>query len=245
MNKIGEILKSTRERRNLTLSQAAGKIKVREEYLEKIENDEVLENDVFTIGYLRLYSKYLRVNIEGMIDELKTGISEIVEESVEEITENFEGKKQTAFNKRKVFLVVALTVVSIFTALLLLSKGDVEADLKKNDAELKEVTKESAKTKVKEDSGAKANHGIHVVTKVSDSQFEVKNINQESNSINVVALDSTMVTFLDTSGTMIKEVFMNLGEKIPFPKGYKDILVKTRIPLAIEVQNGKTQDLAS
>ena len=31
MNKIGEILKSTRERRNLTLSQAAGKIKVREE----------------------------------------------------------------------------------------------------------------------------------------------------------------------------------------------------------------------
>jgi cytoskeletal protein RodZ len=234
MNKIGEILKSTREKRRLTLSQASDKIKVREEYLEKIENDKILSNDVFTIGYLRLYSQYLRVNIESLIMELKTGVSEIVEDSVEEVGGDSKHKNSLTFNKKIIFLVASATIALIISTFLFLNKPSY---VKNSDVSprLAEETPSNPKKNIKIHSNKVIERSS--ITKLSDSEFEVKNINQESGSIRVSVMDSTMVTFLDHSKSIIEEKFVELGDQISLPKGFKKIYVKTRIPLAIKIED--------
>jgi cytoskeletal protein RodZ len=234
MNQIGEILKSTREKRNLTLSQASGKIKVREEYLEKIENDEILGNDVFTIGYLRLYSQYLRVNIESLIAELKTGASEIVEDSVEEVIGDSTHRNSLTFSKKRIFLVASIVVALIISTFLFLNKP---SDVKNSDLSPKLVEETPSHSKVNVEMHSNKIIEKSVITKLSDSEFEVKNISQESDSIRVSAMDSTMVTFLDHSKNIIEEKFVKIGDKISLPAGFQNIYVKTRIPLAIKIED--------
>ena len=234
MNKIGEVLKSTREKRNLTLSQASGKIKVREEYLEKIENDEILGNDVFTIGYIRLYSQYLRVNIESLIVELKTGVSEIVEDSVEEVIGDYTHKNSLTFNKKRIFLVASIVVALIVSAFLFLNNP---SDVRNSDLSPKLLAETPSHSKVNVEMHSNKVIERSVIIKLSDSEFEIKNINQESDSILVSAMDSSMVTFLDNSKSIIEEKFVQIGDKISLPSGFQNIYVRTRIPLAIKIED--------
>lgn len=235
MNKIGEILRTTREKRNLTLSQAAQKIKVREEYLEKIENDAVLSKDVFTIGYIRLYSKYLRVNVDNLINELKDGISEAVEDSIESITDELVEKKPAKHNKKKLFVVAAITAVSIVALLSFLSQKEV-AQEKQIDKVQKEAAKEMAKPQAEEIQNVQQKEEEkYSIDKIDDGHFDVKNIGNDSRP-HILALDSTMVTFLSEAGEVIEEIFVKLGDKKDIPKGHKNISIKTRIPSSIKVQ---------
>lgn len=229
MNKIGEVLKTTRERRSLTLSQAAQRINVREEYLEKIENDEVLNNDVFTIGYIRLYSKYLRVNVDTLIKELKEEISEVVEDSVEAIAGEDERKSSGGYSKKKIFAVAAITIILLISTFSYLGKDRVKEDLENKSVPKKSIdlTEEKTSVNVLEEK--------YLVNRIDDSRFEIKNISNPRN-IKVLALDSTVVTFIDESGKSVKELFVKLGDNADLPEGYKNLTVKTRIPSSIKIQ---------
>jgi len=68
---LGEILKSTRKKKELTLEQAEEETKVRVRYLEALEENrsEVLPASVYTIGFLAKYADFLGLNKEDLIKQ--------------------------------------------------------------------------------------------------------------------------------------------------------------------------------
>jgi cytoskeleton protein RodZ len=65
----GEILKKRREELGIDIREVADALKISPEYLASIENDifDKLPVAVYTIGYIRCYSKYLNVDAEPII----------------------------------------------------------------------------------------------------------------------------------------------------------------------------------
>lgn len=72
MEAIGIILKRAREEKGLDLAQIAAKLRIRVQYLIELEDD--IDNstvsDVYKIGYTKLYSNFLDVDIESYLSEL-------------------------------------------------------------------------------------------------------------------------------------------------------------------------------
>lgn len=66
---IGEILRKTREESGLDLQEVALILKIRHEHLRAIENNdfEKLPAEVFTIGYIREYAKFLKISADPLI----------------------------------------------------------------------------------------------------------------------------------------------------------------------------------
>lgn len=65
----GEVLKKRREELGLSIKEVAERIKIKAEYLSSIEEDrfEKLPVAVYTIGYIRCYAEYLRVDPEPIL----------------------------------------------------------------------------------------------------------------------------------------------------------------------------------
>ncbi len=76
MATIGELLKTTREERGLTLDQAAHATRVRVHYLRALEEDErdVLPSLVQGRGYLRIYAEYLKLNVQRLLDAWESNV---------------------------------------------------------------------------------------------------------------------------------------------------------------------------
>jgi len=69
----GDLLRRERLRRRLTLAQVAQAIKIREQYLDAIENDsfDELPSPVATIGFIRNYARFLGFEPEPFIQAYK------------------------------------------------------------------------------------------------------------------------------------------------------------------------------
>ena len=77
MNTVGEILKEERNFKNISIFQVSQELKISKFILEKLENDEVVQdyNVVFYIGHLRSYCKFLGLDENLLISNFKTQIS--------------------------------------------------------------------------------------------------------------------------------------------------------------------------
>lgn len=77
MNTVGEILKEERNFKNISIFQVSQELKISKFFLEKLENDEVVQdyNVVFYIGHLRSYCKFLGLDENLLISNFKTQIS--------------------------------------------------------------------------------------------------------------------------------------------------------------------------
>lgn len=73
MPDIGELLKTTRERKHLSLEQAAHETSIARRYLEALENDEydVFPGEPYILGFLRNYCEYLQLDTEQCIARYK------------------------------------------------------------------------------------------------------------------------------------------------------------------------------
>src|SRR3990172_4307434 len=71
---IGQRLKKARERRGLTLEKAAEATRIRQAYLRALETDDIsaLPSPVHGRGFLRNYAQYLNLDLDQMVDELRT-----------------------------------------------------------------------------------------------------------------------------------------------------------------------------
>ncbi len=73
MDSIGQILKKTRESKNITITKVASDLKISSEILIKFESD-ITNNDmdiVFILGHLKSYSKYLSLDHDLIIKQFK------------------------------------------------------------------------------------------------------------------------------------------------------------------------------
>src|SRR3979409_295382 len=69
MPSLGEQLRTQRERKNITLEQAAADTRIREKFLKALEDGDYasLPGAVYTRGFLRNYSDYLDLETDELV----------------------------------------------------------------------------------------------------------------------------------------------------------------------------------
>ena len=67
---IGQIIRETREEKNIPLSKVAEDLFIRTTYLQAIENDrtEILPSPVQGRGFVRMYAEYLNMDVKQVLD---------------------------------------------------------------------------------------------------------------------------------------------------------------------------------
>ncbi|MBS3975132.1 MAG: helix-turn-helix domain-containing protein [Syntrophomonadaceae bacterium] len=73
---VGEQLRQARLRQGIDLKEAENATKIRLKYLEALENEEfnVLPGRIYVIGFLRTYAKFLNIDSEKLVENLKSTI---------------------------------------------------------------------------------------------------------------------------------------------------------------------------
>jgi cytoskeletal protein RodZ len=73
----GEVLKKRREELGLNVKEIANQLRLKTDYLVAIENNDIdkLPVAVYTLGYIRLYAKYLNVDPQPVIDHYSEHLS--------------------------------------------------------------------------------------------------------------------------------------------------------------------------
>src|SRR5881275_478435 len=71
VNELGEILRSARQKKNLSLSQVTRATRIKQSYLEALEDGEysVLPGPAYVTGFLRNYALYLGLHPDDLIQE--------------------------------------------------------------------------------------------------------------------------------------------------------------------------------
>ncbi len=120
MGLIGDTLFETRRKLNKTLKDAEKATKIRVKYLEALEkeNFEVLPEDVFVIGFIRSYCRFLEVDPAPLIREFKARSTSYKIEIPAKPPETKEEKFTRRFAPpRKIYIVVAIIILIIIGAI--------------------------------------------------------------------------------------------------------------------------------
>ena len=80
MSDIGELLRSTREEKQLSLDEAVRETSIRKTYLEAVENNDfaVIPGEVFVKGIIRTYGNFLGLDGERLVQEYRESHGEAV-----------------------------------------------------------------------------------------------------------------------------------------------------------------------
>lgn len=110
LKEIGGILKQERERRSFTISHVSEVLKIRKVYLEGIEqaNLDVVKLDAYTLGYIKNYARYLKLNLSDLVLQLKKSVESI---QLSSSNDNFENKESVAPSKKTIFFSSSLLVI--------------------------------------------------------------------------------------------------------------------------------------
>ena len=75
---IGSLLKRARMDLNEDLSRVSSNLRIRQVYLEAIENNQfsVLPGDIYVIGFIRSYSEYLNLDTEEIVNQYKNEVNQ-------------------------------------------------------------------------------------------------------------------------------------------------------------------------
>jgi cytoskeletal protein RodZ len=78
MTSIGQKLKATREDQRLTLDKVFEATRIRVQYLQALEADDlsIMPSPVQARGYLRNYAEYLGLDVDTMLDEMRQAIAQ-------------------------------------------------------------------------------------------------------------------------------------------------------------------------
>ncbi len=120
---IGNYLKREREAREISLQEISQKTKISVEFLKAIENNEFdkLPAEVFTIGFIRNYARYLGLNDDEVVNMYKEFIQEQKLSEVKKI--------DTTRRKKFPLLIIIIIIIIIlgFGSILLIKKNTPSA----------------------------------------------------------------------------------------------------------------------
>jgi cytoskeleton protein RodZ len=76
IDEIGSLLRNARKNRNEDLSQVASTLRIRQVYLEAIENNQfnVLPGDIYVVGFIKSYATHLGLDSESIVERYKIEI---------------------------------------------------------------------------------------------------------------------------------------------------------------------------
>ena len=114
MESIGELLKSTREKKNIPLEQISQITKIPIIYLQAIEHEQyqLLPQGIFAKGFLKSYADTVGIDSEMILDIYKT-------QNGEKKPENFQTISKTDTIQAKTFVILTISVLLLLTGIIL------------------------------------------------------------------------------------------------------------------------------
>lgn len=119
---IGEKLKEAREKKGLSFQEIQDAIKIREKYLEALENNDfdVIPGEAYVRAFIKSYGNHLGLDGEELVEEYKRLIEEErklqEEEEIEE--ENNKGGQGLFQNKTLLSIIIVLIIALILVILI-------------------------------------------------------------------------------------------------------------------------------
>lgn len=112
---VGEVLKSKREKLRISLEKASSDTKIQKRFLQYIEKDTFtpFQSEVFLTGFIKIYAKYLGLDIKKILALYRRTNPVIVEKDIQTTPQQVMKKKIVITPKT-----VVIILVSLFTLLI-------------------------------------------------------------------------------------------------------------------------------
>ena len=122
MNTPGSILKSEREKQNISIEEISHRLKLSVDYLKAVEADnyQSIPAEIFVKAYIRFYAEALGLDSASILDLYHK------KDSVTPIEYGETGEEDEIFSYRPLAIVIAL--VAIFTATALFNKAPIHSE---------------------------------------------------------------------------------------------------------------------
>lgn len=118
MERIGDILRETRERQGISFDQVEEEIMIKKRYLEAMENEDWarLPGKVYAKGFLRSYARFLKLNEQSIIDLYEVGNLDVQTTEAVQVTndEPLEPRRRIELNnKPKKNMIIVFCVLAV------------------------------------------------------------------------------------------------------------------------------------
>lgn len=213
MYNIGKVLKEKRKELGLSLDDVVKALRIKQQSLKDIESGQYDKDDIYTLGYIRLYSKYVGINID----------EESIKNEVEVSLKNDTDADGAQYEERAVLSSVpSLRVVTISLVIIIISVVFVMF-FSDNKLENENISYMST---------LKANSQDRIVIKEGSQTYVV---HKHNTPLVIKANDSVEVRLFDSENNLLETLYMRIGEIIPFPIKNRSTIVRSSISDAIEI----------
>lgn len=127
MGQVGETLRQARKEKGISLKEAEEATKISSRYLKALENEDyqILPGRVYILGFLRIYSAYLGLEVQEIVNQFKTTAPEkeakVAVGTSRRVSCKVEPRnKQFAFNNKKFYGIglIVLIVLLLFSGFI-------------------------------------------------------------------------------------------------------------------------------
>lgn len=114
---VGEVLKNKRETLKISLEKASSETKIQKRYLQYIEKNEFFpfQSEVFLTGFIKIYAKYLNLNVEKVLALYRRTNPVFQKEEVKAPTKKpfYQVGRINITPKSVIYVILAISIVSI------------------------------------------------------------------------------------------------------------------------------------
>ena len=230
-------LKSSRESKNITIEEAAKTFHVNVVILKNLENGELdkLANDVFTIGHIRTYLKWLGINPSLIIDDFKNVQNTELKSKNLKINVPY-GFKLSKFTASLISLILFILIILIYKNL-----NKAEQLPYVSTSNIQDSLKEDKITNLKVKNAPEINNtSKEDLDEESNSKSMPENVALENNYIHIKAIEDTWIEIQRNNSEVLITKIIKKDEKIKIPYEKDLILVTGNAGSIIIHINGKT-----
>ena len=230
-------LKSSRESKNITIEEAAKTLHVSVVILKNLENGELdkLANDVFTIGHIRTYLKWLGINPSLIIDDFKNVQNTELKSKNLKINVPY-GFKLSKFTASLISLILFILIILIYKNL-----NKAEQLPYVSTSNIQDSLKEDKITNLKVKNAPEINNtSKEDLDEESNSKSMPENVALENNYIHIKAIEDTWIEIQRNNSEVLITKIIKKDEKIKIPYEKDLILVTGNAGSIIIHINGKT-----
>ena len=230
-------LKSSRESKNITIEEAAKTLHVSVVILKNLENGELdkLANDVFTIGHIRTYLKWLGINSSVIIADYQNVKN--TQLKPKKLMINIPYKfKLTKFTASLISLILFILIILIYKNL-----NKTEQLPYVSTSNIQDSLKEDKITNLKVKNAPEINNtSKEDLDEESNSKSMPENVALENNYIHIKAIEDTWIEIQRNNSEVLITKIIKKDEKIKIPYEKDLILVTGNAGSIIIHINGKT-----
>jgi cytoskeletal protein RodZ len=230
-------LKSSRESKNITIEEAAKTLHVSVFILKNLENGELdkLANDVFTIGHIRTYLKWLGINSSVIIGDYKNVHNTELKSKSLKINIPYR-LKLTKFTASLISLILFILIILIYKNL-----NKAEQLPYVSTSNIQDSLKEDKITNLKVKNAPEINNtSKEDLDEESNSKSMPENVALENNYIHIKAIEDTWIEIQRNNSEVLITKIIKKDEKIKIPYEKDLILVTGNAGSIIIHINGKT-----